>query len=289
MEDQKSIILWSHPKSLSTVFERPFLQRPQEFHVIHEPFLPIIYAKRHKTFEFLNRIPLPKSTDSITFVHHCSPILNEILAPHYYNEDKTHPLRVFVKDHATHFLQVAEGSPLLSKEILSMFKHTFLIRNPEKSVKSLYKTMNATKESFDKAGVSMSGNSELSSWLIGLKESRILYDLIKNASGEEIALVDADDLVQEPEKVLKKYCELINVEFKKEMLNWKSVKVEPTLATQLSVPGLDDLWYKNAMQSTGFDKTITNDEEIEYPQSVNDLIDEHKPHYEYLFQHRIKI
>ncbi|RIB22577.1 hypothetical protein C2G38_2173655 [Gigaspora rosea] len=289
MEDQKPIILWSHPRSLSTVFERPFFQRPQEFHVIHEPFIPIVYANIHKNFEFLNRIPLPKSTDPITFEHHLSPILNEILAPHYYNEDKTHTLRVFLKDHATHFLQVAEGSPLLSKEILSMFKHTFLIRNPEKSVKSFYKVMNATNEACDKAGVSLPGNNEISSWIIGLKQLRILYDLIKNASGEEIALVDADDLVQDPEKILGKYCEMINVEFKKEMLNWKSVKVEPNLSILFNVPGIDDLWYKNAMQSTGFDKTINNDEEIEYPQSVNDLIDEHKPYYEYLFQHRIKI
>ncbi|KAF0404791.1 branched-chain-amino-acid aminotransferase-like protein 1 [Gigaspora margarita] len=202
-------------RSLSTVFERPFLQRPQEFHVIHEPFVPIIHDNKHKDFEFLNRIPLPKSTDPITFVNHLSPILNEILAPHYYNEDKTHTLRAFVKDHAIHFLQVAEGTPLLSKEILSMFKHTFLIRNPEKSVKSFYKAMNATNEARDKSGVSMSGKIEISSWIIGLKQLRILYDLIKNAVGEEIALVDADDLVQKPEKILRKYCEMINVEFKK--------------------------------------------------------------------------
>ncbi|CAG8777020.1 6416_t:CDS:1, partial [Gigaspora rosea] len=41
MADQRPIILWSHPRSLSTVFERPFLQHPQEFHVIHEPINPI--------------------------------------------------------------------------------------------------------------------------------------------------------------------------------------------------------------------------------------------------------
>ncbi|CAG8783942.1 21851_t:CDS:2, partial [Gigaspora rosea] len=43
-QDQRPIVLWSHPRSLSTVFERPFLQRPQEFHVIHEPINPISRA-----------------------------------------------------------------------------------------------------------------------------------------------------------------------------------------------------------------------------------------------------
>ena len=32
-------------------------------------------------------------------------LLNEILAPHYYNGDKSQPLRVFVKDLATIFFK----------------------------------------------------------------------------------------------------------------------------------------------------------------------------------------
>lgn len=243
--------------------------------------------------EVLNNIPLPKPTDSITLTHHFTPTLNEILAPHYYNEDKSHVLRVFVKDLAIFFVHASEGNQLRSKEILSKFRHTFLIRNPEKSVKSYYKAANATYKAWDKVNVPNSERIELfSSDRIGLKESRILYDLIKNITGEEIPLVDADDLIREPEKILRKYCEMVNVEFKNEMLEWKAKRVD-TWDTKLSglyhVPDLDDLWYKNAMQSTGFDKVVNNDEKIEYPQYVYDIITENKPHYEYLFQHRIKI
>ncbi|CAG8533098.1 19522_t:CDS:2 [Dentiscutata erythropus] len=293
MTDQRPIILWAHARSLSTVFERPFLQRPQELHVIHEPFVPIGHAYMTKNFEFLNRIPSPKPNDPITFVHHFSPTLNEILAPHYYNEDKTHVLRVFVKDLATIFLHASEGNPLRSKEVLSKFKHTFLIRTPEKSVKSYYKAANATYQAWDKAGLPNFERVELfSSDKIGLKESRNLYDLIKNVTGEEIALVDADDLIREPEKILRKYCEMVNVEFKKEMLEWKAERVEiwdKKMSGLYHVPDLNYLWHKNAMQSTGFDKAANNNEEIEYPQYVYDIINENKPHYEYLFQHRIKI
>ncbi|CAG8648556.1 12774_t:CDS:2, partial [Dentiscutata erythropus] len=118
-----------------------------------------------------------------------------------------------------------------------------------------------------------------------LKESRRLYNLTKNITGEEIVLVDADDLVQEPEKILKKYCEMVNVEFKKEMLEWKEKRLK-IWDLKLSGPDID---YLNVMQSIGFDKSINNDEKIEYPQHVYDLIAKSKPHYEYLFQHRIKI
>ncbi|CAG8779245.1 14914_t:CDS:1, partial [Cetraspora pellucida] len=36
--DKKPIILWGHPRSLSTAFERAFQQRSREFYVFHEPF-----------------------------------------------------------------------------------------------------------------------------------------------------------------------------------------------------------------------------------------------------------
>ncbi|KAF0505912.1 branched-chain-amino-acid aminotransferase-like protein 1 [Gigaspora margarita] len=204
MADKRPIILWAHPRSLSTVFERPFLQYPQEFHVIHEPFVPIRLAYNTKNFEFLNKLPMPKPTDPITFEHYFSPILNELLAPHYYNEDKTNTLRVFVKDHASVFLDASEGSQLQSKEILSKFKHTFIIRNPEKSIRSFYKAANSTNKDWDRNGVPNSKRIDYFSYKkFGLKESRILYDLIKNVTGEEIVVVDADDLVQEPEKILR--------------------------------------------------------------------------------------
>ncbi|CAG8829157.1 28290_t:CDS:1, partial [Dentiscutata erythropus] len=120
-----------------------------------------------------------------------------------------------------------EGNPLGSKEILSKFKHTFIIRNLEKSIKSFYKAANSTYKAWDKACIPNSERYDIffpeKVWLEG---SRILYDLIKNITGEEIVLVDADDLVQEPEKILRKYCEIVNVEFKKEMLEWKEERLK---------------------------------------------------------------
>ncbi|RIB15698.1 hypothetical protein C2G38_2092678, partial [Gigaspora rosea] len=278
--DQRPIVLWSHPRSLSTVFERLFLQRPQEFHVIHEPINPISRAYVTKNFEFLNQIPLPKPTDPITIVHHFSPSLNEILAPHYYNDDKIYTLRVFAKEHASNFLDAFEGNldgnPLGSKKILSKFKHTFIIRDPEKSlgIKPAYLILKDMTFFFPEK--------------VWFKESRILYDLIKNITGEDIVLVDADDLVREPEKIFGKYCEMVNVEFKKEMLEWKEERLK-IWDLKLSGPDIDYLWHKNVIQSTGFDKSINCEEEIEYPQHVYDLIAKSKPHYDYLFQHRIKI
>ncbi|GBC05946.1 hypothetical protein RclHR1_06520002 [Rhizophagus clarus] len=292
MTDQRPIILWAHARSLSTVFERPFLQLQQEFYVIHEPFVPIGLAYQANNSEFLNNIQQPISTDPIVFAHHFSSTLNEILKPRYYNGDKTKPLRVFVKDLATIFFHASQGNQLQSKETLTKFKHTFLIRNPEKSVKSYYRAANATYKAWDDASVSESKRIELfSADSIGLKESRALYDLIKNVTGEKIALVDADDLIREPEKVLRKYCEMIGMEFKKEMLEWKAEKIkrwDVEIPDLYHVPELYNIWHKNASESTGFN-LVSRNKEIEYPRYVYDIIAENVPHYEYLLQHKINV
>jgi hypothetical protein len=58
-------------------------------------------------------------------------------------------------------------------------------------------------------------------------------------------LVDADDLVREPEKILRKYCEMVGVEFKKEMLEWKAE--EELRLWEFKVPDIPDvykIWHK---------------------------------------------
>ncbi|CAG8710508.1 11959_t:CDS:2, partial [Dentiscutata heterogama] len=118
--------------------------------------------------------------------------------------------KVFVKDHASNFLEAFEGNLeenlLGSKEILSKFKHTFIIRNPEKSVKSFYEAANSTCKAWDEAYVPNSERYDIFfSKKVWLKDLRILHDLIKNVTGEKVVLVDAGDLVREPEKILRKY------------------------------------------------------------------------------------
>ncbi|CAG8757765.1 12136_t:CDS:1, partial [Cetraspora pellucida] len=112
------------------------------------------------------------------------------------------------------FLQLPNIDILLSKEILLKFKHTFLIRDPEKSVKSFYRS------------IVESDNKKLNFDRIGIEESRKLYDIIKNTINEEILLIDADDLIKTPEKILTKYCEFVNINFRKEMLVWKPQKID---------------------------------------------------------------
>ena len=76
MTDQRPIILWAHPRSRSTVFERPFLQLGQEFYFFHEHLVPVRVAHYTKNKKFLNNIQSPKPTDPITFPHYFTPTNN---------------------------------------------------------------------------------------------------------------------------------------------------------------------------------------------------------------------
>ncbi|CAG8523557.1 15537_t:CDS:2, partial [Cetraspora pellucida] len=87
---------------------------------------------------------------------------------------------------------------LISEELLNIPEY-----KSKKSVKSFYKAANSTYKAWDKACILNSERYDIFfSEKVWLKESRILYDLIKDITREKIVLVDADDLVQEPEKIL---------------------------------------------------------------------------------------
>ncbi|CAG8851089.1 3778_t:CDS:1, partial [Racocetra persica] len=54
---------------------------------------------------------------------------------------------------------------------------------------------------------------------VGLRESKQIFDLLKDLN-KQLIVVDADDLINDPERVMKKYCELIEEEYKDEMIHW---------------------------------------------------------------------
>ena len=46
-----TIILWSHPRSCSTMFECMFLGKPDDFHVLHEPMGESWYYSKERVHQ----------------------------------------------------------------------------------------------------------------------------------------------------------------------------------------------------------------------------------------------
>ncbi|MCJ1393035.1 hypothetical protein MMC18_005907 [Xylographa bjoerkii] len=162
-------------------------------------------------------------------------VLRNIL-DHAENDNK----RVFIKDIAYHIvspihtpvtiapsLRQYDITPVDTKtsnpavvpsSVLSKFQFTFLIRDPRTAISSLYRcTVPPLNE---KTGMYMFLTSE-----VGYREMRLLLDYLYQDDAQrkdQVCLVDADDLLDDPTGIVKAYCERVGLPFSEDMLRWGS-------------------------------------------------------------------
>ena len=117
MRENKPVALWAVPRSISTAFERVFVER-EDFEVLHEPFSASYYYGEDRPSDRYSDVE-PDAA------HNYDRVLAEVLRP----RNK----RVFLKDMAYH----AKG--LMSSRFVSNFANTFIIRDPKYVVASLHK------------------------------------------------------------------------------------------------------------------------------------------------------
>ena len=110
-------MLWAVPRSVSTAFERVFVER-EDFEVFHEPFSAAYYfGPERRSARFAGE----ESREE----HRYAAVLERILAP------RDRP--VFIKDMAYHV------SPVMDREFVSRFTNTFIIREPSQVLSSLHR------------------------------------------------------------------------------------------------------------------------------------------------------
>lgn len=115
MSQDKPVALWSVPRSISTAFERVFVER-DDFEVFHEPFgESYYYSEERLSDRYSDEEPRPEDN--------YENVLARLLKPH--------ENRVFVKDMAYH------TKPLIDPEFVSHFRNTFIIRDPKYVIASL--------------------------------------------------------------------------------------------------------------------------------------------------------
>ena len=187
MTKEKPIALWAVPRSLSTAFERVFVER-DDFEVLHEPFSASYYYSQDRLSDRYSEV---EPEDQYNYEN----VLREVLKP----REK----RVFVKDMAYH----ARG--LLSPEFASNFVNTFIIRDPKYVIASLQKmwpdfTLEET----------------------GFEHVYDLFRYATEVNGEDVVVVDAMSFSENPGGILAAYCEHLDVPFDPETLTWESREVE---------------------------------------------------------------
>ena len=115
MSQDKPVALWSVPRSISTAFERVFVER-DDFEVFHEPFgESYYYSEERLSDRYSDEEPRPEDN--------YENVLTRLLGP----REK----RVFVKDMAY------QAKPLIGQEFVSRFRNTFIVRDPKYVIASL--------------------------------------------------------------------------------------------------------------------------------------------------------
>lgn len=192
------VVLWCHPRSVSTAFERAFLQRSEEFHCLHEPFGDVYYfGPQRQSMRYKNSIQLRNDKlNSATFEYVCDEILME-------RDGK----RTFVKDMACHVTPYVKEKRLPIDGLIC----TFLIRDPQVAVPSMYK-----------CSVSAStGWGHFDPIEMGYVEQKELFDYVRSLHRETPIVVNSHDLVTNPKAILQQYCESVHVEYNDSMISWE--------------------------------------------------------------------
>jgi len=185
-DNSKPVALWAVPRSISTAFERVFVER-DDFEVLHEPFSASYYYGEDR---LSNRFADAEPKAEYSYER----VLEDVFRPR--------EQRVFLKDMAY------QAKKVLSPEFASRFANTFIVRDPKYVLMSLYKmwpdfTLEET----------------------GYEDLYRLFRYATDA-GEDVAVVDAMTFSENPSGVLAAYCEHLEVPFTSGSLTWESRDVQ---------------------------------------------------------------
>ncbi|MEM9343698.1 MAG: sulfotransferase family protein [Pseudomonadota bacterium] len=242
----KIIVLWAVPRSTSTAFEWMMRQRG-DLDCLHEPFGEAWYQGEDPLWPRFQ--DGDKTTPGLTL----DSVWTDIQA-------RARAGPVFLKDFP-HYV-----NHLWTPDFLAQMTHAFLIRDPAKTISSLY----AKWPDFDETEV-------------GFPEQRALFDLLWALHGSPPPVIDSDDLLEAPEAMVSAFCGAVGIPFLPDALSW-----EPG-----GNPDAHSWWdggsfHHNLANSTGLKAQPRRYVEVaDAPIRVQRVHRRMKPHYTHLYAHRL--
>ena len=212
------IFMWSGPRNISTALLRSFSNRDDTI-VYDEPFYSYYLKETQLNHPMREKI-----------INYYPTNEKEIIKLILRNENK-----IFYQKHMTHHILTKTNIDWLNKGI-----NCFLIRHPAKVINSYIKK-NKLKNITD----------------IGFDQIYRLFNHVKDNITKNIIIVNADVLLEDPEKYIKKICNKLEITFTKKMLNWdRGIKSDYGIWYSH--------WYNDIINSTGFNKTENIITEVPY-------------------------
>ncbi len=239
------LALWAVPRSTSTAFEWMMRQRG-DFECFHEPFGEVWYQGESPLWPRATSESV--RTPGLTY-ESCWTTLK--------SATKRGP--VFIKEFPLYL------DPILSDEFLNYFEHSFLIRDPLKTLMSMYSKW-----------------SDFDIKEIGFVEQRELFDRLCDQEGQAPPVIDSDDLMERPSEMVELWCRAVGIAFIPEALSW-----EPGPRDEVSWWN-GGSFHQNLRDSDGLKpQKRTNVSFDEAPDRVKAAYEIVIPHYEHLRHYKI--
>lgn len=246
----KILALWGTPRTRSTAFLWMMKQRG-DFHTFHEPF--------GKSFYLSDERKSDRAADQAPRADLNYSSILRMLDSHKGSDGRS----VFIKDLTYHL----EG--VYDEHFLAHFHNVFLIRDPAKTLPSLYSLLpDFTHEE------------------LGYDTQYGMYELLRATSNNAPLIIDADDLTMNPEAVVEAFCENVGIPFIEKSLQWDNIPPTTTLTWWIGGDGHHD----NLKNSTGFQvKRFKDYPEVSDVPKLAKAYEECFPYYEKLHANRLRV
>jgi len=110
------------------------------------------------------------------------------------------------------------------------------------------------------------------------------FDILTERNSKPPVVIDSDDLLSDPPKMVEKYCKAIGVPFIPEALSWEPGSRDDVLWYDSD----DSVWHASLQDSDGLKAQPAKPADVsKLPQALRNQYEIFLPHYEYLYQHRI--
>src|SRR3954451_4457074 len=236
------IAMWSGPRNISTAMMRAWGNRRDTF-VIDEPFYAYYLHVTGKQHPGADEVIATGETD-------WRKIVARLTGPFAKGR------RIFFQKQMTHHLL-----PEIDREWLETVTNCFLIRDPREVIASYVKKRE---------------NPVLED--LGFIQQAEIFDHIRNRTNSIPTVVDATDVLVDPERTLRLLCGSVGVEFSKSMLSW--------------APGLRETdgvwaryWYTEVSKTTCFRPYRERVHHV--PARLGEIFERCRDCYDRLYQYRL--
>ena len=212
MSELLRLAMWSGPRNISTAMMRSWGNRTDTM-VVDEPLYAFYLKATGKKHPVAQEVIAHGETDwrkvvaALTGSGHKGP---------------SH-IRIFYQKQMTHHLL-----PEMGRDWLAGLTNCFLIRDPAEVIASYVRK-----------------NDDPALEDLGFVQQAGIFDWVRERSGSVPPVIDARDVLRDPERILRLLCKAVGVEFDPAMLSWP--------------PGLRETdgvwakhWYGEVAKSTGF-------------------------------------